>query len=1321
MNLIFNIIFIFYSIYSKELNGNNTEQISSEYYLKINKRKLLKDNEFQKLNNIVNIYNPYENIGYISNTKNEDGDLFITTNSENTKESTRLVYALRKNFTNYFTDNEGSFKIMTTNLKGYNKYPLITSLIINNEEHIASISHYGYFEILDYKAGNATGRETNSAILFSTNVNKNTFTSLKYYNYSNIVLNAYISKDRNHNFFMLQKIFFRQSNINKTKPLTINETQSDKGLIDSVVTCFEIKEFIECLYTTSEGYYNVSVFDILNLENVYGKKIDTNIVTEKELYSKCIYFKDSIGIFVYYLTNNNKPIINFLKLVIPSSLSDDYKLENYLESITINSNNKFDLGYGYANNDIIKLNDKNIIFTSVSNNYETIIIILIKLLNQDKNVLINYYNIELKNEYNIKIYNDITSFTINNYFGIGMINYNFSLSSSKTYSNYFIVGINSSNNITIPEEIDIFDEDNIFEFKIKDININIENNIFGYYFYGIQLINILSENITNDNLGFYLNSKTLNKKIELNENVLLDDIINFKVIDDSYIKKEFYSIIYLPIISEANFTDYISYPDSIEFFVENIDDLKDFYQPEIFYGKISYINFYVNNCYKTCQTCSYYGNHINHYCETCSIQYPYNGFNNYNNCYAFISNETSILTNEDISTKVNIDNTQNISFDIQDSFSETRQKYVNECEIKELFNKECSYSEFYSNENKDLFIEIKNSFEQHFLDELLEKLIETNEDLILEEKNKIYQITTSDNQNNKVYYNLSTIKLGKCEQILKDENNLTENESLIIYKIEYHIEGYNIPIIDYEVYNPRTKNKINLNLCKNEQIDIIHPVTIDENEIFKYNPESEFYNDICYAYTTIYKTDIILNDRRKEFLENNLTLCENNCKFNGYNSELNSVKCKCNIKEDLILMLNSNFDIQNLKYNFADIKNLVNIKVMKCYYMLFTIEGINNNLANYILIIIIFLYTVFSIIFCIKGYNKLLLKIKEIEKQKEMQKQKKKKKFNSKINKTKTLFHNKNQIKNNLYKIKMTIKNPTKKKKVNNFCNDILNEKTNLSNNSTIKMKLNKSNKSLNYNINIVQKNTALYKESLINDNKIIKNSSILNYNDYELNRLSYKFALKYDNRSYFQYYYSLLKTNHPLIFSFFTSNDYNSQSIKICLFLFSFALHFEMTSLFYTENKMHVIYEQKGIYLIINELPITIYSSFISIFLNMIIRYLSLTQRYISDIKKTKQIKVFLIKSQNLIAFIKKKFILFFIITYILLIVFWYYLACFCAVYKNTQFQLIKNTIISFNLSFLYYFGIYLIPGIFRIIALKDKKKNKECLYRFSIILQLI
>ena len=69
----------------------------------------------------------------------------------------------------------------------------------------------------------------------------------------------------------------------------------------------------------------------------------------------------------------------------------------------------------------------------------------------------------------------------------------------------------------------------------------------------------------------------------------------------------------------------------------------------------------------------------------------------------------------------------------------------------------------------------------------------------------------------------------------------------------------------------------------------------------------------------------------------------------------------------------------------------------------------------------------------------------------------------------------------------------------------------------------------------------------------------------------------------------------------------------------------------------------------------------------------------------------------------------------------FWYFAACFCAVYRNTQFILIKNTLVSFGLSMLYPFGLNLLPGFFRIPALQSKKKDKNCLYTFSGLIALV
>ena len=75
----------------------------------------------------------------------------------------------------------------------------------------------------------------------------------------------------------------------------------------------------------------------------------------------------------------------------------------------------------------------------------------------------------------------------------------------------------------------------------------------------------------------------------------------------------------------------------------------------------------------------------------------------------------------------------------------------------------------------------------------------------------------------------------------------------------------------------------------------------------------------------------------------------------------------------------------------------------------------------------------------------------------------------------------------------------------------------------------------------------------------------------------------------------------------------------------------------------------------------------------------------------------------------------------YLFLIFFWYYLSCFCVVYKNTQLHLIKDTLISFCLSLIYPLFINLLPGIFRIIAINSPKKEQKCLFFISKILQLI
>ena len=136
-------------------------------------------------------------------------------------------------------------------------------------------------------------------------------------------------------------------------------------------------------------------------------------------------------------------------------------------------------------------------------------------------------------------------------------------------------------------------------------------------------------------------------------------------------------------------------------------------------------------------------------------------------------------------------------------------------------------------------------------------------------------------------------------------------------------------------------------------------------------------------------------------------------------------------------------------------------------------------------------------------------------------------------------------------------------------------------------------------------------------DNDI--NDYSIKYIDYEINTFSYKEAVEKDKRAFFQLFISLIKTNHLLLFLFYPNEDYNSEIIKLCLFLFSFALYYTINALFFffTDSTMHKIYEDEGIFNFIYLLPKIIYSTLISSIIFSIIKNVSLSDKKIIEFKK--------------------------------------------------------------------------------------------------------
>ena len=536
-----------------------------------------------------------------------------------------------------------------------------------------------------------------------------------------------------------------------------------------------------------------------------------------------------------------------------------------------------------------------------------------------------------------------------------------------------------------------------------------------------------------------------------------------------------------------------------------------------------------------------------------------------------------------------------------------------------------------------------------------------------------------------------------------------------------------------------------------------------------------FYRDFCTPYTTENGTDITLLDRQNLFYENNKNnfLCQNDCMFLYYNETSKKSKCSCNIKKNDIFtqILNLKFkkEIFFDKFLLGSLKN-ANFKVMKCIKLVFSIEGLSHNIGSYILSSLTFILIICMICCFFLGAKNLSSYMKTVlqhtflnsfrkinTKRPEHKKSKNRQKINKSQNENRNNITQKNKSlnKSNTFnnkeidKDKLLKKNESQiqedkerqkelqKKEISNILDKTQNiisqiNKIKIDYPSPPKRNNELSDSSIKSSRNIILSNSYFN-----NDNcsykkepksKVIRrqsNLSVLNIrihlNDEEMNTLCYKDALILDRRTYFQYYYSLLKKKHLILFIFLPTDDYNLVYIKLSLFLLAFSLYFTINAFFFTDDTMHKITEDHGDFNLIYQIPQILYSTLASAVINMILKRLSLSETHILSIKQEKILNKAKIKALGILNFLRKQFIIFFIFSFLLMLFFWYYISSFCAVYRNTQIILIKSTMISFGLSMTYPFGLNLIPGIFRIPALRAENKDKELLYKFSQIISYI
>ena len=755
-----------------------------------------------------------------------------------------------------------------------------------------------------------------------------------------------------------------------------------------------------------------------------------------------------------------------------------------------------------------------------------------------------------------------------------------------------------------------------------------------------------------------------------------------------------------------------------------------------------------------------------------------------------ISNINETNTNH----KNETNNDKNSSFE-QESTKENEysnnnnENNENFCKIDEILNNTCNEGKM----NLSNLEEIKNIFKEQ-----IKEVMKGDENSNLKKiktGNVIIQYGSLDEQKNSNDKEASSIDLGDCEKILKDINGISQNKSLVVYKVDVKTSDLSSTYVQYEVYNPDTMIQLNLSVC--EKITIKTPVDIGTEMEDIYNSLSEsgynlfdgedsFYQDICTTYTTPNGTDILLSDRKKDIYSStsNVTLCQTGCKLYSYNPNSKKASCNCDTSTAQTSLSNINidtlFDKEEIKDSFYETLSNSNFRVLKCYKIVFSSKFWNNVggiftaligfafLGFHILSYVLYKSMISSYIMKVINLNdeniapnsegkpevvniqkddKTNINEKKEENKEEIieenkeenivenivenitrgKRGKKKKKTKKKKSAEEAQFPpKKNKRKNKIIEESKVGVESSKNNMANDVAknfndvtdnkNDILifpNAKTIDNNNDKIKEEK---------NINIITSKEGLDNNSNEKGETALETVlDITKLNDQEINTLKYEDALKIDKRTYFEYYWSLLKKKHLILFTFYPANDYNLFAIKVSLFLLSFGLYFTMNGFFFSDDTMHKLYEDKGKYNIIYRIPQILFSTIISAVINVLLKMLSLTEASILSIKQEKDKKKMFEKSKSINRCLKFKFFIYFFLSIIFMVFFWYFIACFCGVYTNTQIVLIKDTLVSYALSMVYPFGLNLLPGFFRIPALKAEKGDKGCLYKISLIVALI
>ena len=397
-----------------------------------------------------------------------------------------------------------------------------------------------------------------------------------------------------------------------------------------IVSCFVTKlnsnSYIICFYRNLERKLVAGIYDI-NLEMKASSNInDKDCYMPTNLFFKCIHLIENSGVFIYFVNNDNNPLLQIKKL------TDSLNLENFISGkseVEINKN-KTAISSKFNNNDIIKLNDTRFAFittTDDDNVFYNIIIFIFEIFNNNQGLENKLYKLPFNDLYGVLPLNNIRALLLSNTLGIGFTGLNNSLKEEYTYFMFF--GYPNGTDHLEPES----------KVCSKDINRTIflkpylflDNNLFGLELKFIKITKLPT--FEESKLNFYTKRNDSDSETNIlkeSDYIGINDPIIVQITEK--LDKN-YTIEYIGIATDPSF-----YSDFNELSDADLEDSKKAYYSPFFYeGRKNYYKFSYKLieegdtsdgycCHKNClkNECNIFGVDSQNYCLKCKENYYFN-------------------------------------------------------------------------------------------------------------------------------------------------------------------------------------------------------------------------------------------------------------------------------------------------------------------------------------------------------------------------------------------------------------------------------------------------------------------------------------------------------------------------------------------------------------------------------------------------------------------------------------------------------------------------------------------------------------------------